>query len=786
MATFNIVIQTQVNQAVSGIRQVGNELGNVEKVANRLRSLIQQTFAIAGIGFGLKELINLSDTYTKLENRIKLVTNSTSELRAVQSRLFEVANSTRASYDSTVTLYTRMSSSTKQLGISQQELIDVVQSVNQAVAISGATSIESHNALIQFSQGLASARLGGEELRSVLEQLPAIADVIAKHLHTTRGALRDLAAQGILTPKIIIEAFKEAREELGIEFAKVAPTIGQSFTVLNNQILNFIGETNKGTGAAQDLARVILFLANNFKTLAEILEGVLITSLVRYTIGVIPAAIAATKAFTLSLMANPLAAIGAALLYIISLLYVFADRIAIPGSAMAKLSDVFKVVIRDITNYFAGLFDFVMKGLHNIPLEFAAAGKGLTNAMRRLAGFKPIENTALKEIQPNALPSFGGDSKLSLSERIDFEARDRFIKQRVAELDKERALDSLSKPGIAVDTPTKAKKLDTFSATIKKLQEENKALGLSKSQRELANKEIELEFKLRKSLTPQQKLQYEALLAENQLLRNKAEILDQLQEPQEKLNQGAAALSSLMKEGKISIEEYTTKLDELRLGALDAGRDLSTGIQRGLIEIHREFENVADVASNLLVDSFRRAEDALVEFTKMGKLNFKDLIDSMLTDLIRLQIRQNITAPLAGILGSVGSSIFGGQGAISRIAQTGSADFVGPLPGFASGGSFTVGGESGVDKNLIAFKATKGEHVNITRPGDSGKNVTVTVINNAPNSQARTQERNDGQGGKSIDVIIDEITAKNISSLGSRSNNALRKTFGVNNQLVNR
>lgn len=41
------------------------------------------------------------------------------------------------------------------------------------------------------------------------------------------------------------------------------------------------------------------------------------------------------------------------------------------------------------------------------------------------------------------------------------------------------------------------------------------------------------------------------------------------------------------------------------------------------------------------------------------------------------------------------------------------------LPGFATGGSFTVGGALGIDRNLVAFRATAGEQVTVTRPGQS-------------------------------------------------------------------
>lgn len=43
------------------------------------------------------------------------------------------------------------------------------------------------------------------------------------------------------------------------------------------------------------------------------------------------------------------------------------------------------------------------------------------------------------------------------------------------------------------------------------------------------------------------------------------------------------------------------------------------------------------------------------------------------------------------------------------------------LPAFATGGSFKVGGMSGIDQNFVAFRATKGEMVDIRKPGnDSG------------------------------------------------------------------
>jgi phage-related minor tail protein len=48
--------------------------------------------------------------------------------------------------------------------------------------------------------------------------------------------------------------------------------------------------------------------------------------------------------------------------------------------------------------------------------------------------------------------------------------------------------------------------------------------------------------------------------------------------------------------------------------------------------------------------AFSGAEDALTGFVTTGKLEIKGLADSVLADIIRMAVRQTITAPIAGLL----------------------------------------------------------------------------------------------------------------------------------------
>lgn len=78
-------------------------------------------------------------------------------------------------------------------------------------------------------------------------------------------------------------------------------------------------------------------------------------------------------------------------------------------------------------------------------------------------------------------------------------------------------------------------------------------------------------------------------------------------------------------------------------------------------------------------------------------------------------------------LGSVGQSVASAVGNAASVAGgngqggSGNAQYTpaGDIAGFASGGSFTVGGSGGTDSQLIQFMATPGEQVTIDAPGAS-------------------------------------------------------------------
>jgi TP901 family phage tail tape measure protein len=98
-----------------------------------------------------------------------------------------------------------------------------------------------------------------------------------------------------------------------------------------------------------------------------------------------------------------------------------------------------------------------------------------------------------------------------------------------------------------------------------------------------------------------------------------------------------------------------------------------------------------------------------------------DLIAGLFSDL-----RSGSSSGALDTIGKAIGSVLGGESSRPSSAEQSAAAF--SLPGFATGGSFKVGGMSGVDRNVVAFRATKGEMVDIRRPGnDNGAGGSTTV-----------------------------------------------------------
>ncbi|ENU24179.1 hypothetical protein F993_01495 [Acinetobacter proteolyticus] len=272
-----LVIVIDSRNAARNARNLSDELNSIERngdfATRSTDRLSVATRQLAGYMAGLVTIgaaVSKMDTYTGLQNRLKLVTNSQTELNQAMKDTFSIAQSTGQAWESTAQVYQRFADNAKRLGITLQQTASLTDTVAKAIAISGGSAASAEAALVQFGQALASGVLRGEEFNSISEQAPGLLKAIATGLDSNIGQLRKMAAEGQLTADVVIKSLEKAKLSVDDLFGKTDFTIANSFTMLNNAVIQFVGEAGKGSGAAKLLSGSLQSLAQNMEPIINI------------------------------------------------------------------------------------------------------------------------------------------------------------------------------------------------------------------------------------------------------------------------------------------------------------------------------------------------------------------------------------------------------------------------------------------------------------------------------------------------------------------------------------
>ena len=226
---------------------------------------------------------------------------------------------------------------------------------------------------------------------------------------------------------------------------------------------------------------------------------------------------------------------------------------------------------------------------------------------------------------------------------------------------------------------------------------------------------------------------------------------------------------------------------EATMAALDyadaKSRSFDTGVKSAMKDYVENVANAANSAKTLFSNAFKGMEDALVNFVKTGKMDFASLADSIISDLIRIAIQQQITGPIAKAMqGANFASMFGfANGGI--MTPSGAL----PLNTYANGGianrpQMALFGEGRTPEAFVPLP--DGRHIPVAmQGGGGGSNVVVNVVNNASGTKATAQERQDSNGQRVIDVMIEQVKASiaaDISRGVGTVTSALERTYGAN------
>ncbi len=721
--------------AVSVSRQELDKLtgatGHAGKATDKLGSSVKTThnrllqYGLAFVSFsGLNRLaqntLRLADAYTEISNRLRLVTQSERDLADVRENLLAISPDTRTSMEANAQLYSRLTLSVDNLNFSQADLLKVTELLNKQLLIGGSNASESAAGLVQFAQGLASGRLQGDELRSVMENLLGVQQGLLVgfrklrqqgqiDIDVTRANIRDLAAQGTLSAELLLEAILASADDTERKFGQVNITIEGGLQQMKTATLAWVGDLDTALGLSNRIAF----------SLQQAAEAINEGDFGKFADAVDRGALGMDELLTIALLfaaRRPLQKLSKGLLGVAR--SGISARVALAGLARGGLA---------LIGGPAGLAITATFGLW----QLYEALQGNNKQLREIIRTAPNAAAAMQQLKGLGLDRQDVSAELLVrqQQRAKLLARQRKLDERIqrartnlqhiilrqqfksitdnlieTEVDIDRLRKALLAGAAGMPTVGDGVDLDTIEIT-----------AYDKHLRELENLTADAYDKIqllkRQRLDEVQKLLDDEKISEQDAARNRVAIhaiageeikdlhtkgvIERHQQTLRgiKLEKAAQNAAERAHQERLDRENELARLQwELGEEELATQTNLQQTFKSGFEEYAESGKTAAQAVRDATVEGMSAMEDALTHFVATGKLEFGNLAQSILSDLARIAIRQSITGPLAAALGG----LFGGKiNDRGFLVDPGA----GPVQLKHSGG--IVGGETSIVRRMI-------------------------------------------------------------------------------------
>jgi tape measure domain-containing protein len=310
--------------------------------------------------------------------------------------------------------YSQLYAALRGTGVSAAQLEVLYVGLNKAARLSGAGTQEAAGALLQLKQGLASGALSGDELRSVLESMPALTQQLATTMGVSVGELKKLGSEGKITSDILYRAAaalagsqapaKTTVETLGAAWAdlkeKIAEAIGpallDSMATLGVGVAAFAKYLES---AKEPLIQIVTGVFGFVKAVGPMVIGILAVQKAMQAWALASKAVAAAQAFVIALTGPQGVALVAAAAGAAALAYAGLNKAmgAIEGTAKGVRDEAAKAraEFEKLRASTGGLNPNQSKTKADYEAERSKSGITSDNALRRAQATLGLEQQAL-------------------------------------------------------------------------------------------------------------------------------------------------------------------------------------------------------------------------------------------------------------------------------------------------------------------------------------------------------------------------------------------------------
>lgn len=843
-------------------------------------SLTGALTAFGGLIAG-NEIIQALDVFTDLQSRLKTTAQEGENLAETQQKIIDLALESRTSLDDNSLLYLRLSNSVDRAKVSQQQLLDIQETVNKSISLGGSNAAEASGALRQFTQIVAGGFTSGfaQEINSLSEQTPGLFNLLIDGLRATSQEFRDLEASGTIGIKAIktfsekgigdldmlLKAIASQTSNVRDQFELVNITFSRAIGNVGTAITDYLGKLDQSIGFTKTFATAINDLALNFEDYKKEID-ILAAGLAGFSVVLAGGALVAIGSFIGTVGLIGIAVGGAA-----SAFTAFKDEIIEFGDKHASVIDLTVASFELIYDKLVLIKDIGIETFNALPMLFDQAidtfekeAPFLFNTFKSLTkGIKSLFQNGfdLKDILNNSIASFLSfydvlagllsNLKISFSD-LDESARSVGDAAPVMLMNFSGFFAGVKDfVNLSIGYFVNFKNLavaaskDAANALLNVFDDENRptsALAAIKAEIAFANVDylgnagnavssyftdvIDYIPKATKDVLNKLGIDVDEIIKKRfgkdyigGIASSASEVIDVV------FDKAIRKTKSLKKEtGEASDNDYyfltrmqkeventITWFDML----MDKWDQVVSGFRAGASSYADSVKTLGEYTKGLTETLFQSMEDGLTEFAVTGKDIWKGLADDILREIVRIQIKALVVAPIAGLFGGSsvsaptsygvttsdqsGTGSYGGfdaalssygfsrggafMGGEQRFAQGGLpslSDFSGSILStptrFAMGGTGLMG-ESGSEAILPLQRTSSGD-LGVAATGSAGDmNVNVTLINES-GTPVQAVETGRRRNGNQVDLQLTLRQQVSNAIASGAADSAVKSRFG--------
>lgn len=212
------------------------------------------------------------------------------------------------------------------------------------------------------------------------------------------------------------------------------------------------------------------------------------------------------------------------------------------------------------------------------------------------------------------------------------------------------------------------------------------------------------------------------------------------------------------------------------------------GQRQSLLDFYDNYKESMLSLGDVLTNAFSNVEDSIVDFCRTGKLSFSDMVDSMIEDLLRLMIQQQMAGFAKGISSfftpsnsTFTAAAFAATAASGGYIQgpgTGTSD---SIPAWLSNGEFVMNAQATAKylpllKQMNENKFAKG---GLVGNSSAGNGVDIQVIDQRGSNAApiQTSQQQGPDGRKMIKMLVRDTVRQGFAN-GSYDS-SMQTTYGI-------